>query len=200
MGYKTKNKETDVSDFNISALKKDCKRRMDGAIDVLHGEFGGLRTGRASTSLLEPLNVDAYGSMMPMNQVGTIGVPEPRMLTVQVWDKAMVSAVEKAIRNSTLGLNPQVEGQVVRVPIPALTEERRTELAKVAAKYAEDTRISVRNVRRHGMDELKKAEKSSDISEDELRNFSQEIQDLTDTCIKAIDDALSKKETEIMQV
>ncbi|MEQ8664502.1 MAG: ribosome recycling factor [Rhodospirillales bacterium] len=173
---------------------------MDGAVDVLHKEFAGLRSGRAATSLLEPINVDAYGSSMPMNQVGTIGVPEPRMLTVQVWDKSLVNAVDKAIRESDLGLNPQIDGQLVRVPIPALTEERRTEFVKIAGKYAEEARVAVRNVRRHAMDELKRAEKDHEISEDEHRGYSDDVQQMTDDAIKKIDDALSNKETEIMQV
>ncbi len=185
---------------DIENTKKDVKRRMEGAVEVLHQEFGGLRTGRASTSLLEPIMVDAYGSEMPMNQVGTIGVPEPRMLTVQVWDKSMVKSVEKAIMESGLGLNPSSDGQLVRIPIPALTEERRTELSKVAGKYAEDARIAVRNVRRHAMDELKREEKEGEISEDVHHEYHQEIQDLTDTFVSKIDDTLSHKEQEIMQV
>ncbi len=185
---------------DIDSIKKDVARRMEGAVEVLHQEFAGLRTGRASTSLLEPLMVEAYGSEMPMNQVGTIGVPEPRMLTVQVWDKSMVKAVEKAIMESALGLNPSADGQLVRVPIPALTEERRVELTKVAGKYAEDARIAVRNVRRHAMDELKKEEKEGDISEDQHHEYSQNIQDLTDTYVAKIDEALGHKEQEIMQV
>ena len=189
-----------MSEFNFSAVRKDVQRRMDGAVEVLHKEFAGLRSGRAATSLLEPINVDAYGSAMPMNQVGTIGVPEPRMLTVQVWDKSLVNAVDKAIRESDLGLNPQIDGQLVRVPIPALTEERRTEFVKVAGKYAEEARVAVRNVRRHAMDELKRAEKDHEISEDEHRGHSDDVQQLTDDAIKKIDDALSNKETEIMQV
>lgn len=189
-----------MSDFNFSSLKKDANRRMDGAVDVLHKEFAGLRSGRATTSLLEPVNVDAYGSSMPMNQVGTIGVPEPRMLTVQVWDKSLVTSVEKAIRDSDLGLNPQVDGQIVRVPIPALTEERRAEFAKIAGKYAEEARVAVRNVRRHAMDELKKAEKDGNISEDEHHGYNDEIQKMTDDAVKRIDDALANKEQEIMQV
>ncbi len=189
-----------MSEFKFSAMKKDISRRMDGAIEVLHQEFGGLRTGRAATSLLEPLTVEAYGSPMPMNQVGTIGVPEARMLTVQVWDKSLVNAVDKAIRESTLGLNPQIDGQTVRVPIPALTEERRAELAKVAGKYSEEARIAVRNVRRHGMDDLKRAEKDNEISQDEHRDYGQEIQELTDASIAKIDETLANKESEIMQV
>lgn len=189
-----------MSDFNFSALKSDLERRMEGAVEVLHNEFGGLRSGRAATSLLDPIQVDAYGSMMPMNQVGNIGVPEPRLLTVQVWDKSLVSAVEKAIRDSDLGLNPQTDGQMVRVPIPALTEERRGELAKVAGKYAEEARIAIRNVRRHGMDDLKKAEKDGEISQDQHHDYDVEIQEITDASIAKVDETLSNKETEIMQV
>jgi ribosome recycling factor len=185
---------------DIAALKTETKRRMEGAVEALHKEFGGLRTGRASTSLLEPVTVEAYGQAMPLNQVGTVGVPEPRMLTVQVWDKGMVKAVEKAIMDAGLGLNPQADGQMVRIPIPPLNEERRKELAKVAGKYSEEARIAVRNVRRHAMDELKKAEKDGDISEDEHRQYSDEVQKLTDGFVKQIDDALSHKEAEIMQV
>ena len=185
---------------DISAEKKDVARRMEGAVDVLHKEFGGLRTGRASTSLLEPLTVEAYGATMPLNQVGTVSVPEPRMLSVQVWDKGMVKSVEKAIMDSGLGLNPSADGQLVRIPIPALTEERRIELTKIAGKYAEEARIAVRNVRRHAMDELKRAEKDGEISEDEHRDYAQEMQDLTDQFVKKIDESLSNKEQEIMQV
>ena len=189
-----------MGDFDIKALKADVKRRMDGAIDVLHNEFAGLRTGRASVSRLEPLSVDAYGSEMPMNQVGTVGVPESQMLTVQVWDKSLVKAVEKAILDSGLGLNPSVDGQLVRVPIPSLTEDRRLELVKVAHKYTEEGRIAVRNVRRHAMDELKKAEKDHRISEDEHHGHNQEIQNLTDAMIKVVDQELERKEREIKQV
>lgn len=185
---------------DIEARKKDIKRRMEGAVEVLHTEFAGLRTGRAATSLLEPLMVDTYGSDMPISQVGTIGVPEPRMLTVQVWDKNLVKSVEKAVRESGLGLNPSVDGQLVRVPIPSLTEERRVELAKIAGKYAEEARIAVRNVRRHGMDDLKHAQKAGKISEDLQHDHAKEIQDLTDTYVKKIDDILANKEQEIMQV
>ena len=178
----------------------DLRRRMNGALEVLRQEFGGLRTGRASTSLLEPVTVDAYGSQMPMNQVGTVSAPEPRMLTVQVWDKSLVGAVEKAIRESNLGLNPASDGQLVRVPIPELTEERRLEMTKVAGKYAEQTRVAVRNVRRDGMELLKRMEKDHEISEDEHRHWGQEIQKITDEVIGNIDDALATKEQEIMQV
>ena len=178
----------------------DIDRRMNGAIDALSREFSGLRTGRASISLLEPLSVDAYGAQMPMNQVGTIGVPEPRMLTVQVWDKGLVKSVEKAIRDSNLGLNPQTEGNLVRVPIPDLSEERRVELSKVAGKYAEQARVAVRNVRRDGMDQLKKSEKDNEISQDDHRLYSDEIQELTDAYVKNVDEALHTKESEILQV
>jgi ribosome recycling factor len=178
----------------------DLKRRMNGALEVLHDEFGGLRTGRASTALLEPIHVVAYGSSMPMNQVGTIGVPDSRMITVQVWDQGLVAAVEKAIMESGLGLNPSRDGNLVRVPIPQLSEERRVELVKIGHKYAEQTRISVRNVRRDGMDTLKKMQRDGEISEDEQRAWETDLQELTDEMIKRIDDSLSTKETEIMQV
>jgi ribosome recycling factor len=185
---------------NFGEIKFDISRRMQGAVDALLKEFGGLRTGRASTSLLEPLTVDAYGAQMTVNQIGTVGVPEPRMLTIQVWDKGLVKAVERAILESGLGLNPAIDGQLIRVPIPPLTEERRVELTKVAGKYAEDARIAVRNVRRHAMDDLKKLEKESEISQDELHDFSKQVQDLTDENITKIDETLSAKEEEIMQV
>ena len=178
----------------------DIERRMDGALDALNREFAGLRTGRASTALLEPLNVDAYDSQMPMNQVGTISVPEPRLLTVQVWDQSLVKAVERAIMESSLGLNPQTEGNLIRIPIPDLSEERRVELTKVAGQYAEQARIAVRNVRRDGMDQLKKMEKAGDMSQDDQHLYGGEIQDLTDAHVKGIDAALAAKEQEIMQV
>lgn len=178
----------------------DIERRMKGAHDVLAHEFGGLRTGRASASLLEPIVVDVYGSQMPLNQVGTINVPEPRLLTVQVWDKANVKSVEKAIQASGLGLNPSVDGQLLRLPIPELNEERRVELTKVAARYAEQARVAVRNVRRDGMDKLKRMERDGDMSEDEHRMWGEEIQSLTDGVIEKIDQALANKEQEILQV
>lgn len=187
-------------DVSYADLKNDLKHRMDQTVEVLKKDFSGLRTGRAATSLLDPVVVEAYGQTMPLNQVGTVGVPEPRMLTVQVWDKSMVKAVEKAITNAGLGLNPQADGQMIRVPIPALTEERRAELSKVAAKYAEASRIAVRNVRRDGNDSLKKMEKDNIISQDENRQYQAEIQALTDDAIKRIDEALEKKEKEIMHV
>ena len=178
----------------------DINRRMDGAVEAVKKDFAGLRTGRASTALLEPVMVDAYGSSMPMTSVGTIGAPEARMLTVQVWDKAMVSAVEKAIRNSGLGLNPSPDGQLIRCPVPPLSEERRQEMTKIAGKYAEQARVAVRNVRRDGMDELKQLEKSGDMSKDEHHAFGEDVQKTTDAHIKQIDDLLTKKEDEIMQV
>ena len=178
----------------------DIERRMNGALEMLKKEFGGLRTGRASASLLEPIVVDAYGSPTPLNQVANINVPEARMLTVQVWDKTMVQIVEKAIRNSGLGLNPSTDGQLIRLPIPELNEERRQELGKIAGKYAEECRISVRNVRRHGMDDLKKMEKDGDISQDDQHIWGDEIQKLTDDAIAKIDESLAAKEKDIMQV
>ena len=178
----------------------DIERRMTGAVEALKREFGGLRTGRASAALLEPITVDAYGSRMPLNQVGTVGVPDPRMLTVQVWDSGLVGAVEKSIRDSGLGLNPQTEGNLVRVPVPELTEERRIELTKIANKYAEQARVAARNVRRDGMDKLKRLEKDGEISQDDQRRWSEDIQNLTDEAVKTIDAALSAKDQEIMQV
>ena len=177
--------------------KADLQRRMDGAIDNLKTEFQGLRTGRASVSMLEPVTVDVYGSKMPLNQVGTVGVPEPRLLTVQVWDMGNAKAVEKAIRESGLGLNPQAEGALIRVPIPELNEERRKELTKVAGQYAESGRVAIRNVRRDGMDAVKK---DDSLSEDDKKRLEKEVQDLTDQKIKAIDEMLSAKEKDIMTV
>ena len=179
---------------------KDLERRMRGAVSVLTEEFSGLRTGRASASLLEPVMVEAYGSQMPMSQVGTISVPEPRMLSVQVWDASLVQAVEKAIMNSSLGLNPMTEGQVLRIPIPELTEERRKDLTKVAHNYAEGARVAVRNVRRDGLDLLKKLEKDSEIGEDDAHQQAEAVQTLTDSIIKEIDDLLAAKDLDIMQV
>lgn len=178
----------------------DLKRRMNGALEVLRHEFGGLRTGRASASLLEPVMVDIYGSQMPLNQVGTISVPEPRMLAVQVWDKSAVTAVEKSIRDAGLGLNPAADGQLVRVPIPELTAERRDEMSKVAHKYAEQARIAVRHVRRDGMDQLKKLEKDGEISKDDHHIWGEEVQSLTDGMIGQIDELLATKDSEIKQV
>lgn len=185
-----------MADADIS----DIERRMDGALEAVMREFSGLRTGRASAGLLEPLNVDAYDSQMPMNQVGTISVPEPRLLTVQVWDQTLVKAVERSIMESSLGLNPQTEGNLIRIPIPDLSEERRVELTKVAGQYAEQARVAVRNVRRDGMDRLKKMEKAGDLSQDDQHLYADEIQSMTDAHIKKIDAALDVKEQEIMQV
>ena len=184
----------------MSADPDDLMRRMDGALEALRREFAGLRTGRASTALLENVSVDAYGSKMPMNQVASISVPEPRMLTVQVWDNSLVKDAEKAIREADLGLNPQTEGNLIRVPVPELSEERRVELTKVAAKFGEQARVAVRNVRRDGMDTLKKNEKNGDISKDEQRDRGEDIQKLTDDHIAAIDKMLADKEQEILQV
>ena len=178
----------------------DIKRRMDGALEAFKKELSGLRTGRASASLLEPVTVEAYGSKMHLKEVGTVSVPEPRLITVQVWDRGMMKAVEKAIRDSGLGLNPQAEGQTIRVPIPDLTQERRQELAKVAHKYAEQARVAVRNVRRDGMEMLKKAEKNGDITQDEHKTWQDKVQGVTDQHIKLIDEALAQKEKEITQV
>lgn len=184
----------------MSADESDLMRRMDGALDALKREFMGLRTGRASTSLLENIQVAAYGAAMPLNQVASVSVPEPRLLTVQVWDNGNIKATEKAIMDAELGLNPQTEGNLIRVPIPELSEERREEMAKVAAKYAEQGRIAVRNVRRDGMDTLKKMEKDNEISQDEQRDRGEDIQKLTDAHIKLVDELLESKEQEIMQV
>jgi ribosome recycling factor len=178
----------------------EFSRRMDGALEALRKEFSGLRTGRASASLLEPVKVSAYGQDMPLNQVGTVNVPEPRMITVQVWDRGMVSAVEKAIRDAGLGVNPMADGNTVRVPIPELSRERRQELTKIAHKYAEQARVAVRNVRRDGMDFLKKLEKDGKIAEDEHRTLSDQVQKLTDEHVKKVDDTLATKEKEILQV
>ncbi len=178
----------------------DLEKRMRGAVHALAQEFAGLRTGRASASLLDPLTVEAYGGKMPISQVGTVGVPEARLLTVQVWDQGLVGAVEKAIRDSDLGLNPSSDGQLVRIPIPELNEERRTELSKIASKYAEQARVAARNVRRDGMDTLKRLEKDHEIGEDEHRERGDEIQKLTDSIINEIDESLQSKESDIMQV
>ncbi len=184
----------------MSYDKKDLERRMEGALSALATEFGGLRTGRASVNLLDSVMVPAYGSQMPLNQVGSISVPEPRMISVSIWDKELVGAADKAIRTSGLGLNPVVDGTNLRIPIPALNEERRAELAKVAGKYAESARIAVRNVRRDGMDAAKKMEKDGEIGEDRQHDIADEIQQLTDAFIGRIDEALKAKEEEIMQV
>jgi ribosome recycling factor len=184
------------AEFDVS----DIKRRMQGAIATLKHEMGGLRTGRASASLIEPVHVEAYGQSMPLNQVATISVPEARMLSVQVWDKAMVGAVDKAIRNANLGLSPTVEGQILRIRIPELNEQRRKEMVKVAHKYAEDARVAVRHVRRDGLDMLKKLLKDKAISEDDEKRHESEVQKATDQCVSEIDSALAAKEREILQV
>jgi len=178
----------------------EYKKRMDGALTALGHEFGGLRTGRASSALLDPIQVDAYGATTPLNQVANVTVPEPRMIAVTVWDKTVVSAVDKAIRSSNLGLNPIIDGQTLRIPIPPLTGERRQELAKIAGKYAETARVAVRNVRRDAMDLLKKLEKDHAISEDEHKKHGAEVQKATDDHIKKIDELLRHKEEEIVQV
>ena len=177
----------------------DLERRMDGAMNSLKTEFASLRTGRASASMLEPVQVDAYGQMTPINQVGTVNVPEPRMVTINVWDKGLVGKVEKAIRESGLGINPQLNGTIIMLPIPELNEERRRELTKVASQYAEHARVAVRNVRRDGMDKIKKA-KADGMSEDDQKFWETEVQELTDRFIKLVDEALEHKQAEIMQV
>lgn len=175
---------------------KDLRKRMDGALASLKSEFSGLRTGRANATLVEPIEVDAYGSKMPMGQVGTISVPEPRMISINVWDKSLVGPVERAIRDAGIGLNPVVDGQNVRIPIPPLTEERRKELVKVAAKYAEHAKVAIRNVRREGMEAVKGAEGG----EDQQKKLSEDVQKLTDEMVKKVDEAYAVKEAEIMQV
>ncbi|HXL70197.1 MAG TPA: ribosome recycling factor [Rhizomicrobium sp.] len=180
--------------------KDEMNRRMNGAVTTLKSEFGGLRTGRASPALLDPVSVEAYGNMVPITQVGTVSAPEARMLTVQVWDKGLAKAVDKAIRDAGLGLNPQMDGQLLRIPLPELNEERRKELSKLASKYAEAARVAVRNVRRDGMELLKKLEKDHKIGQDDHRTKGDELQKLTDSHVKDIDNALHTKEQEIMQV
>ncbi len=182
----------------MTADINELRRRMEGALKSLHTEFGGLRTGRANASILEHIQVEAYGSMTPLNQVANISVPEPHLLSVQVWDKGVVKSVEKAINAASLGLNAAADGQLVRVPIPPLSQERRVELSKVAGKYAENARVSIRNVRRDGMDALKKMEKDGEISKDEHKKRETETQKLTDEFIKKVDDALASKEKEIL--
>ncbi|MCR9195947.1 MAG: ribosome recycling factor [Hyphomonas sp.] len=184
----------------MSYDKKDLERRMDGAISALQAELQGLRTGRASVNLLDNVQVSAYGSMMPLNQVGSVSIMDARMIGVNIWDKGLVGAADKAIRESGLGLNPVVDGQTLRIPIPPLNEERRLELSKVAGKYAEAARVAVRNVRRDGMDGLKKMEKDGEISEDDHRSLADEVQKLTDSYVGKVDEALKNKEAEIMQV
>lgn len=184
-------------DFELDTA--DLSRRMDGAMANLRTEFASLRTGRASASMLEPVQVDAYGQMTPINQVGTVNVPEPRMVTINVWDKGLVGKVEKAIRESGLGINPQLNGTIIMLPIPELNEERRRDLTKVAGQYAEHARVSIRNIRRDGMEQIKKA-KNDGMSEDDQKLWESEVQDMTDNHIKKVDDALETKQAEIMQV
>ena len=185
-----------VTTFDVS----DLKRRMQGAISSFKHDLGSLRTGRATPSLVEPIHIDAYGQSLPMNQVATVSVPEPRLLSVQVWDRSMVSAVEKAIRESDLGLNPQTEGQVIRLRIPEMNEQRRKEMVKVAHKYAEEARVSVRHVRRDGLDLLKKLEKDGHISEDDEKRQAADVQKATDLAVAEVDSVVAAKEKEIMQV
>lgn len=187
-----------MADF--TDIKTDLTRRMDGALESLRREFGGLRTGRASPALLDPVKVEAYGQYMPLNQVATVAVPEARLITVQVWDRSMINSVVAAIRDCGLGLNPQPDGQTIRVPLPVLTEERRNELAKTAGKYAEAARVAVRGVRRDGMEQIKGLQKKHEISEDDERDWSDQVQKLTDDYIKRVDTSLTEKEKDIRQV
>ena len=184
----------------MSFNQNEMKQRMQSTVENLEKEFAGLRTGRASAGMLDPITVDVYGARMPLNQVGTVGVPEPRLLTVQVWDASQTKAVEKAIRDSGLGLNPQAEGTLIRVPVPELSTERRTELVKVAGKYAEAARVAIRNIRRDGMDSIKKLEKDKALSEDDAKRQSEEVQKTTDGFIKKVDELLSNKEKDVMKV
>tara|TARA_B100001059_G_C17667817_1_gene492893 strand:- start:47 stop:610 length:564 start_codon:yes stop_codon:yes gene_type:complete len=186
-----------AEDFIIDT--DDLQRRMDGAFSAMKGEFASLRTGRASSSMLDPITVEVYGQRSPLNQLGTINVPEPRMVTVNVWDKTNVPLVEKAIRESGLGINPQLNGTIIMLPIPELNEERRRELSRVAGQYAESARVAVRNIRRDGMDQIKRA-KSDGMSEDDQKFWEETVQDLTDTTIKMLDETLETKQDEIMQV
>jgi ribosome recycling factor len=185
---------------DLNSLKQDLTRRMDGALETLRREFSGLRSGRASPALLEPVRVEAYGGEMPLTQVGTIAVPEARMITVQVWDRSLVNAVVTAVRDAGLGLNPAADGQIVRVPIPQLTGERRIELSKAAHKYAEGAKVAIRGVRRDGMEQTKALEKKSTISQDDSKTWADEIQKLTDSYVKRVDDSLAEKDKEIKQV
>ena len=195
---RTRIKEKQMTD-DLTIDTDDLQRRMNGAMASLKTEFSSLRTGRASASMLDPILVDAYGSPTPINQLGTVNVPEPRMLTVNVWDKGLVNKVDKAIRESGLGINPQLNGTIIMLPIPELNEERRRELTKVASQYAESARISVRNVRRDGMEQIKKA-KSEGMSEDDQKLWEEEVQEITNISIKTIDEALDSKQTEVMKV
>ena len=185
----------DATDIDLDAIQ----RRMDGAMNALKTEFSSLRTGRASAAILEPIMVESYGQMTPINQLGTVNVPEPRMVVINVWDKAMITKVERAIRDSGIGINPVVDGPLIRLPIPELNEERRKQLSKVAATYAENAKVAIRNVRRDGMDQIKKA-KAAGMGEDDQKMWSEEVQDLTDKAIIAVDRQLDQKQHEIMQV
>ncbi len=185
---------------DLNELKEDLTRRMDGALETLRRDFAGLRSGRASPALLEPVRVEAYGGEVPITQVATIAVPEARMITVQVWDRTLVGAVERAVRDAGLGLNPSSDGQIVRVPIPLLTAERRVELAKAAGRYAENAKIAVRGVRRDGMDQIKGFEKKGEIAEDGVKDWSDAVQKLTDSYVRRIDENLAEKDREIKQV
>ena len=185
----------DATDIDLDAIQ----RRMDGAMTALRTEFSSLRTGRASAAILDPIMVESYGQMTPINQLGTVNVPEPRMVVINVWDKAMVTKVERAIRDSGIGINPVVDGPLIRLPIPELNEERRKQLSKVAAGYAENAKVAIRNVRRDGMDQIKKA-KAAGMGEDDQKMWSEEVQDLTDKAILAVDRQLEQKQQEIMQV
>lgn len=187
-----------MADYNET--RQDTRVRMDKTVEALKKDFSGLRTGRASTALLDGLMVEAYGAMTPLSQVGTVSVPESRMLSVQVWDRSLVKSVEKAIRSSDLGLNPMNDGQLIRIPIPPLNEERRIELTKIAAKYTEQARIAVRNIRRDAMDVIKKMQKDGEISEDDQKKYETEIQNMTDATIKTMDEMLKVKDQEIKQV
>ncbi len=185
---------------DLVTLRQDLTRRMDGAMETLKKEFAGLRTGRASPALLEPVRVEAYGGNQPLNQVANVSIAGPGLLSVQVWDKSLVKAVESAIREANLGLNPQTEGQVIRVPLPPLTEQRRNELVKAAHKYAEGTRVAIRGVRRDGMEQIKAWDKKHEISEDDSKRWHDEVQKLTDLYVKKVDEALHEKEKDIRQV
>jgi len=197
---RTLSRNTETGSMSATFDLNDIKRRMQASIASYKHDLGGLRTGRASASLLDPIQVEAYGSLMPLNQVATVTVPEPRMLSVQVWDKSMALVVDKAIRESSLGLNPQTEGQVIRIRIPELNEQRRKEMVKVAHKYAEEARVAVRHIRRDGLDLLKKLEKDGKLSEDDAARQSEQVQKATDQSVSEIDQILAAKEKEIMQV
>jgi ribosome recycling factor len=194
----SKNSEVQMTDYN--SLKNDTMERMEKTVDALKNDFGGLRAGRAHASLLDGILVEAYGSMTPISQVGTVSVPDARTLSVSVWDKGLAKSVEKALRESELGLNPMSDGQLIRIPIPPLSEERRKELVKIAGKYAEQSKIAIRNIRRDAMDEVKKMKKDALISEDDEKKYNNDIQKWTDDAVKKIDDQFSAKEQDIMQV